>query len=135
MKARYFAVAVTVAMALALLTACGGSGSATHSAPAANSAPARAPGEVEVDQIADFLAGLAKDPAKNFIMEQIGLPTTSSQLKALSNKIDALSNQLAQTETRLSTQIAELSLQGRVDYLQDQATNLRSFTNHYLKPL
>ena len=88
-----------------------------------------------VDSIAKFVFDLAKEPLKNFLMAQVGLPTTSSQLKAISAQIAALSSQLNATEARISAQIAELQLQGRLDYLEDVASDVKNLNTKYFIPL
>jgi hypothetical protein len=45
---------------------------------------------------------LAKDPLKNFVMQQLGQPTTASQLQNLANTIDALGAQLTAAEAAYS---------------------------------
>lgn len=62
------------------------------------------------DSIASFFLSLAKDPAKNFIMDKIGLETTSSQLRELSAKLDAIQQQLTAFQTQVTALIAQLSL-------------------------
>jgi hypothetical protein len=76
------------------------------------------------DSIADLLLSLAKDPLRNFAFDQVGIPTTSSQIKQLSEKIDRLSAQLTAVEAHLNAQIKELAVQTRLDYLQDTATDI-----------
>jgi hypothetical protein len=87
------------------------------------------------DKIAGLLFDFAKDPAKEFVFRQLGLATNASRIETLSRKIDALSVQLTGVESRLSTQIAALALQTRLDYLQDQIADLRTLLNKYFIPV
>jgi len=114
-------------MGALLLASCGGQ-SRTTPPPAANSVnavTARSGLPGPEDFLAEFVFGLFADPVHNFIMDQVGLSeNTAAQLQELSNKIDALSAQLQDTESRLSSQINQLGLSNRLDYLQDKRTSL-----------
>jgi hypothetical protein len=87
------------------------------------------------DTAAKFLFDLAKDPLKNFVMDQIGLTTTSSQLKRIEAKIDALSQQLNEAEKRLSRQTAELAFQVRYDNLRVYTNSVKSLVGDKFVPV
>ena len=120
--------AVAAAAAVLSLTVAGAT------LPAANAQ--RAPrGSFGADTVAKFVFDLAKEPLRNYIMDQLGLPTTSSQLKELGRKIDALRAQVAAAEVRISAQVQELKAQTRLDFLADVAVDLTSLQRDYFLPL
>ncbi len=82
---------------------------------------------VNGDSIASFFLSLASDPAKNFIMDQIGLPTTASKLRDLSDKINAIQQQLAAFQIQVTALIAQLSLDARVDKANAAIAGLDTF--------
>lgn len=86
------------------------------------------------DSIANYLKELAKDKAKNFIIEQLGLKQPSELDRVLA-EIRALSAQLQAAESRLSAQIAELEFARRFDDLTDLSTDVDHMYRDYFQPL
>ena len=64
---------------------------------------------VNGNSIASFFLSLAADPAKNFIMEQIGLETTSSKIRALSDKLNQIQQQLTEFQLAITALITQLA--------------------------
>ena len=149
MKVRYRRLVITLVASLwAGLTAAGGWSRATPTATPHAKAAARAwwrygrpdarsrPGKPQgiEDSIANYLQELAKDKAKNFIIEQLGRKQPSDLDRVLA-EIKALSAQLQATEARLSAQIAELEFARRFDDLTDLSTDVDHMYRDYFLPL
>ncbi len=136
MTARWAAVACSVLALSAAVALTSGVGS-SRATPASAGKRARARRvrlESVEDSIAKYLAGLAKDKAKNFIIEQLGLKPPSELDRVLS-EIKALSAQLRATEVRLTAQIAELQFEHRIDDLTDLTTDVDHMYRDYFLPL
>jgi hypothetical protein len=88
---------------------------------------ARAQAMVGGDTIAKFFLSLAADPAKNFIMNQIGLETTSSKIKELSEKLTAIQHQLTEFQIQVTALIAQLGLTGEVNEANRAIEGLATF--------
>jgi hypothetical protein len=90
---------------------------------------------VSGDSIASFFLNLAKDPAKNFIMEKLGFETTSSQLRDLASKLNALHDQLNEFEKRVTGLIVDLQLTAAVTEANHAADGLGTFYLQYFSVL
>src|ERR1700722_8064127 len=88
---------------------------------------ARAQAMVGGDTIAKFFLSLAADPAKSFIMNQIGLETTSSKIKELSEKLTAIQHQLTEFQIQVTALIAQLGLTGEVNEANRAIEGLATF--------
>jgi hypothetical protein len=85
--------------------------------------------------VADFLFSLAKEPLKNFVMDQIGLPTSGEAIKRLEGKVDALRKLVEANQVRITAQVAEFQAQTRLDYLKDLEIELLDFYTEKYIPL
>jgi hypothetical protein len=90
---------------------------------------------VNGDSIASFFLNLAKDPAKNFVMEKLGFETTSSQLRDLAAKLNALHDQLDAFEKRVTGLIVDLQLTAAVTEANHAADGLGTFYLQYFSVL
>ena len=78
-----------------------------------------------------FFLNLAKDPAKNFVMNKLGIATTESQLHDLANKLDALQLQLTALEQRVTGLITQLGLTEAVREANHATDGLDTFYRDY----
>jgi hypothetical protein len=123
-------------MALAPLSPAAANVTATtiHAGPAGNPADisyaqrlASAKSMVGGDTIAKFFLSLATDPAKNFIMDQIGLETTSSKIRDLAAKLNEIQQQLTDFQVQITALIAQLGLTGEVNLANQAVEGLATF--------
>jgi hypothetical protein len=140
-------VAGSLACGVVIAGASSGLAEASTAAPAQPAATAREFGSqyqqdltrtlamVNGDSIASFFLNLAKDPAKNFVMEKLGFETTSSQLRDLATKLNALHAQLDEFEKRVTGLIVDLQLTAAVTEANHAADGLGTFYLQYFSVL
>jgi hypothetical protein len=113
--------------------------SRTTNAYPAHSAYARQIARVQAmvggDTIAKFFLSLATDPAKNFIMDQIGLSTTSSKIKELSQKLALIQQQLTELQIQVAVLITQLGLTGEVNEANRAIEGLATFYRDHFAPI
>jgi hypothetical protein len=80
-----------------------------------------------VDSIASFFLSLASNPASNFLMDKLGIPTTSSQVAELAAKLDAIQRQLAAFQAQVTALITQLSLTTAVTTANHSIEGLATF--------
>jgi hypothetical protein len=87
------------------------------------------------DSIAEYFLDLAKDEAKNFVLDKLGIGTKLSELEQLKKRLDQVDEHLNQIGAQLNAAIVGLNFDEAIRSANTKIESLESVFRHNLKPI